>query len=386
MDAAELLTDLVSIPSLSGEEREASQFLADWLGQHGYEADVDAVGNAIGVRGAGEHEILLLGHIDTVPGQLPVERIGNWLTGRGVVDAKGPLCAFACAAGNLDVPENWRITVVGAVEEESATSRGARFILKQREKPPVCCIIGEPSSWDRVTLGYRGRLLMDVDLRAPMAHSAGNSKLPAERAVDIWRAVENECEKINRELGAKRVFDTIDASLRSIKTRCEGSSGFADLTVGLRLPPDVGPDEVAARMIGVVRKSFEQRPEKSQKRERKHAQLNSADPPQIGCRFYGKEQAYRGSKANALVRAFLRSIRKADGKPRFVLKSGTSDMNVLGTQWPELPMVAYGPGDSALDHTPEEALDLRELKRSVEVLENALVEIVRKPPEAVAGR
>ena len=61
----------------------------------------------------------------------------------------------------------------------------------------------------------------------------------------------------------------------------------------------------------------------------------------------------RSGKSNPLVASFLRSIRREDGNPRFKLKTGTSDMNVVGPVW-DCPMLAYGPGDSSLDHTPEE--------------------------------
>jgi [amino group carrier protein]-lysine/ornithine hydrolase len=71
------------------------------------------------------------------------------------------------------------------------------------------------------------------------------------------------------------------------------------------------------------------------------------------------------------VRALLQAIRAQGGLPRFKMKTGTSDMNVVGAVW-SCPMVAYGPGDSALDHTPEEHVDVREFKRSISVLARAL--------------
>ena len=40
-------------------------------------------------------------------------------------------------------------------------------------------------------------------------------------------------------------------------------------------------------------------------------------------------------------------------------------MNVVGPVW-GCPIVAYGPGDSSLDHTPEERIDLGEYLRAVE--------------------
>ena len=70
-------------------------------------------------------------------------------------------------------------------------------------------------------------------------------------------------------------------------------------------------------------------------------------------RFHGGERAWKGDKSNALVRAFLASIREQGLKPRFKVKTGTSDMNVVGPAW-NCPILAYGPGDSKLDHTPVE--------------------------------
>ena len=73
------------------------------------------------------------------------------------------------------------------------------------------------------------------------------------------------------------------------------------------------------------------------------------------------------------MRSFLSAIRAADPavQPGFVVKTGTSDMNVVGPLW-RCPIVAYGPGDSALDHTPHEHLSLDEYWRAIEVLEQAL--------------
>ena len=67
------------------------------LGFHSY---VDDAGNAVGEAGAGP-EIVLLGHIDTVPGVVPVRIEDGKLYGRGSVDAKGPFATFVAAAARL---------------------------------------------------------------------------------------------------------------------------------------------------------------------------------------------------------------------------------------------------------------------------------------------
>lgn len=359
-EAVALLTDLVATQSPSGAERAASERLASWMTARGFDAQVDPVGNAVGTRGTGPRELLLLGHIDTFPGDVPVRREGRLLYGRGSVDAKGPLCAFAAAAAREPVPASWRVTVVGAVEEEAATSRGARHVLESRSGgaepgPPAYCIIGEPSRWDRLTLGYRGRLVLDLTLRAPFAHSAGAERLPAERGIALWSAVERYCTEWNGAHGVgSSVFDTLSASLRSFVTTDEGAYGRVRLGLGIRLPLAADPE--------MVQRDITQR-----------LQRETADESielQVAAR--GHEPAYRGSKSNALVRAFLAEIRAAGGTPRFVVKAGTSDMNVVGPAWPRTPIAAYGAGDSSLDHTPREHLDLTEYLASIAVLRGVL--------------
>jgi LysW-gamma-L-lysine carboxypeptidase len=97
--------------------------------------------------------------------------------------------------------------------------------------------------------------------------------------------------------------------------------------------------------------------------------LEMAGDAQI--KFDTETPAYRADKNNALVRAFLAAIREGGGTPGFTLKTGTSDMNVVGPHW-QCPIVTYGPGDSNLDHTPHEHIDLNEYDNALEVLARVL--------------
>jgi LysW-gamma-L-lysine carboxypeptidase len=372
--ALDLLQSLVAIPSPSRQEGRAAAWLVEWMAAHGLDASLDAAGNAVGTRGAGPRQVLLLGHIDTFPGELPVRRDGDWLYGRGTVDAKGPLCAFAAAAAGLDVPAGWRVTVVGAVEEEAATSRGARHLLAQWPAP-AACIIGEPSGWERITLGYKGRLLVEITLRAPFAHSAGQARPPAEQAVELWNAVVAYCAAFNA--GREAAFDRLDPTLYHIATQDEGAYGTVQLNLGFRLPPDVQISNLKSQISNL--KSANQQISESANQQISKSAISNLQSliSNLHFTFSGAEVAFRAEKNTRLVRAFLASIREQGGRPRFVLKTGTSDMNVVGPAW-GCPIVAYGPGDSALDHTPEERISLGEYLRSIEVLESMVNTLVRE--------
>jgi LysW-gamma-L-lysine carboxypeptidase len=366
-EAIDLLEQLVRLPSPPGQEHEASKHLTKWMRAHGFDASMDETGNATGRRGDGEREIMLLGHIDTFAGEVPVRREGDMLYGRGTVDAKGSLCAFAVAAAQVHVPAGWRVTVAGAVEEEAATSKGARHLLERHR--PACCIIGEPSGWDRVTLGYKGRLLVEYRYRGPLAHSAGPVLLPAERAVAFWNAVVAYVNNFN--VGRDRAFDRLDPSLYVITTHSEGAFGSVQMSLGLRLPLDLTPGQVSSELS----KLAEQPPAGS---------LNLREVTELKVAFSGGEVAFRGNKNTPLVRALLAAIRGHGGQPRFVVKTGTSDMNVVGPAW-RCPIVAYGPGDSALDHTPDEHIVLQEYIQAIEVLKSTLETLMRSPDDRRSG-
>jgi LysW-gamma-L-lysine carboxypeptidase len=76
------------------------------------------------------------------------------------------------------------------------------------------------------------------------------------------------------------------------------------------------------------------------------------------------------SPRNEVARAFRGAIRSLGGEPSQLRKTGTSDMNLYAAAW-DCPMATYGPGDSALDHTPRERIHLDEFDRAVAVLERA---------------
>ena len=366
--ATELVHGLVAIPSLSRQESVAAAWLAAQMRGAGFDrAFVDEAGNAVGELGnpSASRTIVLLGHIDTVPGNIPVRIENDLLYGRGSVDAKGPLATFVAGAARFGSAAAkaaaLRIVVVGAVEEEAATSKGARYIAARfdgkHEPIPTACIIGEPSHWNRVTLGYKGRLLLDFTADQPMAHTAGPDASVATVVVDFWNWVTAHARRAND--GKDKVFDQLSPSLRRFITSTnEEMHDRVDAQFAWRLP--VGFDAEA------FMKELEQQASRPAGQQ--------ASRTSFSLQFRGYEKAWRGDRNNPLVRSFLAGLRTVDASEKlgFVLKTGTSDMNVVGPVW-QCPIVAYGPGDSSLDHTPNEHLPLEEYWKAVNVIEQTLI-------------
>ena len=365
--AIDLVHGLVAIPSLSRQEAAAAAWLAAQMRGAGFDrAYVDEAGNAVGELGdpSAARTIVLLGHIDTVAGNIPVRMENDLLFGRGSVDAKGPLATFVAGAARFGSAAAkaaaLHIVVVGAVEEEAATSKGARFIASRFDgnnaPVPAACIIGEPSHWNRVTIGYKGRLLMDLTAHQPMAHTAGPDPSIASVVVDFWNGVSDHADRLNR--GKPKVFDQLSPSLRRFITATNDQMhDTVDAQFAWRLPLDFDAEAFMMELEAQAN-----RPTGEQ-----------ANRTTFSLKFRGYEKAWRGDRNNALVRSFLAGVRSVEGTEKlgFVLKTGTSDMNVVGPVW-QCPIVAYGPGDSSLDHTPNEHLSIDEYWKAVQVIEQTL--------------
>ncbi len=346
-EKATTLIELVQHYSPSGQESGAVDYLIGRMKNLGFtKAYKDEVGNAIGVMGEGEKQIVLLGHIDTVPGEIPVRIEGDILYGRGSVDAKGPLSSFVDAVASLGQVRGWQMVVIGAIDEERE-SVGARYIVDKYR--PDFAIIGEPSRWDRVTLGYKGSASATLTARRKMVHSASGQETAPEAIFAIWEKVRAWVDEFN--INKKRVFEQTLLSLRGFSSDDDGFEVSANLQINARLPETLAP-------------------------EAWYTQLKQLSAPETVERTGFAIPAYKAERNTPLVRAFLKGIRAEGGKPGFVVKTGTADVNIVAPVW-GCPAVIYGPGDSNLDHTPNEHISLEEYGKAVDVLSEVLKSLTK---------
>ncbi|HEY3340749.1 MAG TPA: M20/M25/M40 family metallo-hydrolase, partial [Anaerolineae bacterium] len=286
----ELLEACVRIRSLSGHEQQVAEFLRAEMAARGFRAHVDAAGNAVGIAGDGPRQLVLLGHMDTVDGDVPVRYDNGALYGRGSVDAKGPLCTFVLAAAQVvqrlaqhgNGLNDWQVIVIGATEEEAATSKGARFAATQYH--PELCVIGEPSGADAVTLGYKGRLLVEAHFEQSARHTAMPGPSASEQAIQLWAWLDGFARAYNT--ARPKAYDQIMPALRQINSGEDGLREWCDAVIGLRLPIEMGPHE--------VQRHFEQ-----------WAAGRPAEAIRPLLTFRGHEIAFRSTRDTPLAHAFV---------------------------------------------------------------------------------
>lgn len=378
--ARRLLAALVATPSVSGEEDRVAETLAAFFAAHGRSVSRDDAGN---VRAPADDAVLLTSHLDTVPGEVGVglesESAPPWggapvledagdaasadgesgaddesgadgetdaddetgaakatdgvpvLRGRGSVDATSALAAMAAVA----VSEG--VSFAGVVSEETDAA-GARHLVADRDAPRTV-INGEPSGWDAVTLAYRGLTKATYRVERPGTHGSRPTANATQLATGWWNRVE-------RAFAAEGpVVERVTATPTAFDGGREGNHSVARVTASFRVPVGVDPATVQQAVEGVTR----------------HGTLSweAAITPAAASPRVAPARALRGA------------IRASGGEPRHLRKTGTADTNHYAAAW-DAPVVTYGPGDSGLDHAPDERIALPEFDRSVAVLADAV--------------
>ena len=102
----------------------------------------------------------------------------------------------------------------------------------------------------------------------------------------------------------------------------------------------------------------------------------------VDLRVDDETDAFLGSTNSNALSAFRWAIRKVQkGQVALLKKTGTSDVNLFA-QTQQIPMFAYGPGDSRLDHTETEHVRISEYLASTEVYAYALARLAERATES----
>lgn len=357
--ALRLLIKMLEIYSPSGEEDALAEFLLGEMGALGLHSWIDEVGNVFGEIGSGKPTILLCGHLDTILGMLPVHTDDNKIYGRGAVDAKSSLASMIVALSSFvkNIPLG-KIIVLGVVDEEGS-GKGIKHLIQNRPEIDYA-IFGEPSGIDKITIAYKGSLHLKFILNTKTGHSAAPwlFENAIDKAYDLWCIIRDY--HVAEEKLESRFY-----SLSSCITRIDGGDLSSTVPsrcmfwVDVRIPPQLTPEQIFKDVENII----------------KQYRLNNPKVS-IDVNIEDMNLAYEADKNSILVKSLSWAIRKVRSKQAILLrKTGTGDMNLLGNAL-RIPVVTYGPGDSNLDHTSNEHIDIQEYIDSITVLQEVLIRLL----------
>ena len=171
MNVFELTRKLISIPSISGDEKAVAEFLAEYLSDAGFEVELQeaAEGRPNVYARRGDPDVVLSTHTDTVPPYVEFREDAEFIYGRGACDTKGIIAAMIKAGEALieaNVTDFGLLLVVG--EEAGSPGAHAANTIPNRSR---YLINGEPTE-SKLAIGSKGALRAILRARGRAAHSA----------------------------------------------------------------------------------------------------------------------------------------------------------------------------------------------------------------------
>jgi [amino group carrier protein]-lysine/ornithine hydrolase len=353
--AIELLNRSLNEYTPSRAEASLANLLKDKsINELGFEkTNIDNVGNVIATKGSGRPVILLCGHMDTVPGRIPVRIENGYLYGRGASDAKSSLIAMLLAASEF--PKQRGTIIFAGVVDEEGNATGIKELVRSKTTIDYA-IFGEPSGISNITIAYKGRfafrLTCDVGTSAH-ASAPWLAKNSIEEVYDFWQAIQL---KIGRLDSRSDKSNKVTCSL----TEISGGSSHnvtpqkCKITVDIRIPTTNTSRKIQELVASIVK------------------EVSLKKNVRATYRVEDMTEPFEADHTSPLVRALSLSIIDVCRKrPILLRKTGTGDMNILGNAF-RIPVVTYGPGDPHSSHTVDERISIAEYISSIEVYNTTL--------------
>ena len=147
---------MISIPSISGDEKNVAKFLGDYLSSAGFTVELQEAepGRPNVYARLGQPDVVLSTHTDTVPPFVEFREDEEFIYGRGACDAKGIIAAMTEAGQQLAASGVTDFGLLFIVGEES----GSAGAVAANKLPNKCryLINGEPTQ-SKLALGSRDR-------------------------------------------------------------------------------------------------------------------------------------------------------------------------------------------------------------------------------------
>ena len=315
--------------------------------------NIDNVGNVIATKGSGRPVIMLCGHMDTVPGRIPVRMEYGYLYGRGASDAKSSLIAMLLAASEF--PKQRGTIIFAGVVDEEGNATGIKELVRSKSTIDYA-IFGEPSGISNITIAYKGRfafrLTCDVGTSAH-ASAPWLAKNSIEEVYDFWQAIQLEIGRLD---SGNDKSSKVTCSL----TEISGGSSHnvtpqkCKITVDIRIPTTNTSRKIQELVASIVK------------------EVSIKKNIRATYRIEDMTEPFEADHTSPLVRALSLSIIDVCKKrPILLRKTGTGDMNILGNAF-RIPVVTYGPGDPHSAHTVDERISIAEYISSIEVYSTTL--------------
>lgn len=364
--ALKLLKKAIKIYAPSWEEEEIVCLLESIFEKTNTIINRDEIGNFIATIGNGKPVIFLCSHMDTIADPLEFKDDEGFFFGRGAVDCRAPLIAMALACKRL-ASQNFKgkIVFAGLVAEEVST-KGIEKFLDDFHFLPNFAIFGEPTTIQKICIGYKGRIWLNAAASTKPSHVSaiwGHANV-IEALIEFVSKISENITYLTK--GKKLTpFHTPRVTITTFHsgriTNMLPDKAITDIDI--RLPPGF--------KVNTILKLIENAKSEIIK---KYKEID--EEFEFVVEVKSKVDAIRVPTRGKLCKVLGDAIEHITGAaPRFVKKTGTTFMNHIGERY-ECQIVTYGPGNPQLEHSLDEKISKKEFLKAIDILERLLLNLL----------
>jgi succinyl-diaminopimelate desuccinylase len=401
-DVADLLEQMVAIPSPTGQELAVAELVVGHLQEKGVRAEVQAIegelANAVARHGRAEKEsprLLLYAPLDTAfsgdPAEdrpwlgtqpradfaLPPQRDGTLVTGLGAENPKGFAAAAifaveALAQAEVDFPGDLVVGLVGGsmpvIDRPAAGlsqigfGQGVRFLLESGLRPDMAIVLkpGYAASYEEVGVAWF-RVITHGQVNYTGIRHKTTYRNPILFAGKLMAALEAWFPEYARENGDEAVLP--QASINAIHAGSVDRLGFVpstcELDVDVRVPPSLSPTEVAGELRLALDRIARDDPDLETEMERLSALPGSRTDPD-----------------HWVVQTLVRAWEWKERREHAFAKNGSGASDAALLRGAGIPTARIGlpPSETPFDGFSMGSVDTMAVVRLAEVLIHAIVD------------
>ncbi|UCB54376.1 MAG: succinyl-diaminopimelate desuccinylase [Thiotrichales bacterium] len=371
----ELTKQLISRPSVTPDDQECQQLIAQHLRELGFEIEHHRFGDVDNLwarRGTAPPLFVFAGHTDVVPPG-PVEQwqhdpftptiSGTTLYGRGAADMKGSIAAMISACerfiGEYPDHDGSIAFLITSDEEGPAVDGTVKIIelLQQRDISIDWCLVGEPTSTntvgDVVKNGRRGSLSGTLKIIGTQGHIAYPhlADNPIHRFAPALNALVNEQWDSGNEF-----FPPTSFQISNINAGTGANNvipGSVELLFNLRFSTEIAEDQIRQRIERILNEN----------------QLEY----ELIWALSGNPFLTRGGALIDATRTAIRNV--CDFETELSTSGGTSDGRFIAPTGAQV--IELGPVNASI-HKIDENVDTEELENLSRIYQEILVQLFIK--------
>jgi len=366
---AQNLSQIIKIPSLSGEEEGVIAKLAQLLEDANFdEVRTDRLGNLIGRIGSGSRKLAFDAHIDTVDtGDLSQWEFDPFcgeirdgkVLGRGTTDQKGGAASMITAGRilkELGYDGKFTIYFTFTIMEEDCDGLCWDYLITEEKLVPDFAVLTEPTNLG-VYRGHRGRMELDIYFKGLSCHASAPER-GINAIYDASRAA-LEIEKLDKKLASDEFLGKGTVAVTKIESESPSLCAVPDFC-RIHLDRRLTWGETKDSAIAKIRKCLGKDAEVKVPSYSKSSYRGTVHPQEL---YF---PTWKIPKSHPLVIAGIKSAQLALNNEPVVDKWTFSTNGVALCGKHRIPCIGFGPGNEIQAHAPNETVPLEHLVKAAD--------------------